>query len=70
MNGRRTVLGSIDMHAAVAEIDRIPAQCHEFDGTQAMAIGNEHHSRIAVAIAIIASDRDQPLDLGLGKVFA
>jgi len=70
MNGRRTVLGSIDMHAAVAEIDRIPAQGHDLGGAQTMPISDQDHGAVAMAVAIIASDRDQPLDLGLGKVFA
>ena len=55
---------------AVAEIDRIPAQGHDLGGAQTMPISDQDHGAVAMAVAIIASDRDQPLDLGLGKVFA
>ena len=36
----------------------------------AMAVGNQDHGGVAVAVAVLASCRDQPIDLGVGQVLA
>ena len=50
------------------EIDGVPTQRHQFDGAQPMPIGDQHHGRVAMTVAIIAGGLDQSLDLGLGEV--
>ena len=39
------------MHTAVAEIDRVPAQRYNLGSAQPVTIGDQHHSRITVAVA-------------------
>src|SRR6516164_5179812 len=70
MHRRRAALGPAHMHTAVAEIDRVPAQRYNLGSAQPVTIGDQHHSRITVAVAVIASSLDQPLDLGLSQVLA
>ena len=57
------------MQAAMGKIDGVPAQRDQFARPQAMAVGDQDHGGVAVAIAVLASCRDQPIDLGVGQVF-
>ena len=54
----------------MGKIDGVPAQRDQLARPQAMAVGDQDHGGVAVAIAVLASCRDQPIDLGVGQVLA
>ena len=54
----------------MTEVDGIPAQRHKLADAQPMPIGNQHHCRVAMAIAVVAGGLNQPLYFGLGEVLA
>jgi hypothetical protein len=58
------------MQAAVVEVDGVPPQHHDLSGAQAVAIGDQHHGGVAVAVAVISGSANQPVDLGVGQIFA
>jgi hypothetical protein len=37
------------MHLAIGEVDGVPPQGHQLDGTQAMPVGDQHHGGVAMA---------------------
>ena len=63
MRGRGAVLGSADVQGCGFEVDLLPAQVHYLGRSQAMPVGQEHHQRVAMAIAVRLSRLDQLLDL-------
>ena len=54
----------------MGKVDGVPAQRDQLARPQAMAVGDQDHGGVAVAIAVLASCRDQPIDLGVGQVLA
>jgi hypothetical protein len=40
------------MDLAMGEIDGVPAQGHQLDGTQAMPVRDQHHGGVAMAVAV------------------
>ena len=54
----------------MGKIDGVPPQRDQLARPQAMAVGDQDHGGVAVAIAVLASCRDQPIDLGVGQVLA
>ena len=70
MNRFGAALDAVDMHAAVGEVDGVPAQRDQLGRPQAVPIGDQHHGGVAVAIAVLAGGSDQPIDLGVGQVLA
>ena len=70
MNRFGAALDPADMHAAMGEVDGVPAQRDQLGRPQAVPVGDQHHGGVAVAIAVLASGRDQPIDLGVGQVLA
>ena len=58
-----------DVQVGRIEIDLVPAQVHEFGGTQAVAVGDEDHGGVAVTPPVFLAGIHEPLDLSLGEVF-
>ena len=58
------------MDLAAIEVDLLPLKGSHFSGTEAVAVGHQHHQRIAGAVAVAAGGLDQPLDFGIGQVLA
>ena len=57
------------MQAGLGKLDLLPLQVADLRGSQAMAIGDQDHGRVAMAVAaVLASAIHQPLDLALGEV--
>ena len=63
-------LDAVDMHAAMGEVDGIPAQRDELGRPQAVPIRDQHHGGVAVAMAVLPGGSDQAGDLGVGQVLA
>ena len=70
VDGLRAALEPAHMEAAMGKIDGVPAQRDQLARPQAMPVGDQDHGGVAVAIAVLASCRDQPIDLGVGQVLA
>ena len=70
VNRLRAALEPAHMQAAMGKVDRVPAQRDQLARPQAMPVGDQDHGGVAVAIAVLASCRDQPIDLGVGQVLA
>ena len=70
MNRFGATLDAVDMHAAVGEVDGIPAQRDQLGRPQAVPIGDQHHGGVAVAMAVLPGGSDQAIDLGVGQVLA
>ena len=69
MDARRAFLRSVDVQTAGIQLDLLPLQIDQLRGAQAVAIGDEHHRRIAMTMpAVLASCIDQLLDLALGQI--
>jgi hypothetical protein len=61
-------VSSTDRRNTFYEIDGIPAQGDHFSSTEAVPVGHQHHSRVAMGLAITTSSLDQPLDFSLCQV--
>src|SRR4029077_15504795 len=70
VDGLRAALEPAHMEAAMGKIDGVPAQRDQLARPQAMAVGNQDHGGVAVAIAVLVSCRDSAVDLGVGQVLA
>jgi hypothetical protein len=66
----RALLDPTDVQGGRPEVDLIPAQVNQFGRPQAVPIGHQDHGGVAPAMAVVLGGGDQPLDLGLGEVFA
>jgi len=63
------VLDPVNVQAALGEFDLLPLQVADFRRPQAMAVGDQHHGRVAMPIAaMLAGAVHQPLDLALGEI--
>ena len=70
MGAGRAFLDPADVQGRGAEIHLIPAQVHQFRHAQAMPVSREDHRGIPLAPAVALGSFHQPLDFGLGQVFA
>ena len=71
MHAGNPILDTVNVQAALGQLDLLPLQVADFRGPQAVAIGDQDHRRVAMAVAaIFASAVHQPLDLALGKIAA
>ena len=52
MRRRRAPLGPADVQGRSVEVDLIPAKVGEFGHAQAVAVGDEDHGRVPVAVPI------------------
>ena len=63
------VLDTVNVKAALGELDLLPLQVAHLGGAQAMAVGHQDHGRVAMPIAAMLSGAvHQPLNLALGEV--
>ena len=67
---RLTALGPANVHGAGLERDRRPWQVAQFGDAQAVAVADQDHGRVALAMAVALGRLDQALDLTLGQVLA
>ena len=70
MRAGRALLDPADVQGGRGELDLVPAQVHQFGSAQAVPVGHQDHGGVAVAPAVSLGGLHQPLDLGLGQVFA
>src|SRR5215831_8213923 len=70
MHRGRAFLGSADMQTAGIKLDLMPLQIAHLRSPEAMAIGDQNHRCIAMAVAIALGSSDQALDLAFGKIAA
>ena len=70
VDARRAALGPVDVHSAVGEVDGIPPQCDQLGRPQAVAIRDQHHGGVTVAVAVLPGGGDQAGNLGIGQVLA
>jgi hypothetical protein len=71
MDAWRSTLGSADMQPALVELDLMPFEAADFACSQPMAIGDQDHRCIAMAMsADLAGSVHELLDLALGEVAA
>ena len=63
------VLTPTAVQLALFEVDRVPAQAHEFGRPEPVPEGDQDHGLVAVTAAVAGAGRlTQPLHLGLGQV--
>src|SRR5262245_16895441 len=63
------VLDAVNVQAALGEFDLLPLEVADLRGSQAMAIGDQDHGRVAMPIAaVLARAVHQALDLALGEI--
>jgi hypothetical protein len=67
---RLTALGPANVHGAGLERDRRPWQVAQFGDAQAVAVADQDHGRVALAMAIALGRLDQAVDLELGEMLA
>ena len=65
-----TLLGPADVQRGRPKVDLIPSKVHQLGNPQAMSVGHEDHRSIPVAVAVARGGLHEPLDLGLGQIFA
>src|SRR5215510_11616587 len=69
MHTGNAVLDAVNVEATLGELDLLSLQVAHLRGPQTMAIGDQDHGRIAMAVAAMLADAvHQPLDLALGEV--
>ena len=63
------VLDAVNVKAALGQFDLLPLQVADLRGPQTVAVGDQDHGRVAMAVAaMLAGTVHQPLDLALGEV--
>ena len=71
MDARRATLGSAHMQPALVEFDLMPFEAAHFGRSQAVAISDQDHRCIAMAVsADLASSVHERLDLAFGEIAA
>src|SRR5262249_10600544 len=69
MHAGDSVLDPVNVQPALGQLDLLPLQVADLRGPQAVPVGDQHHGRIAMAVAAMLSGAvHQPLDLALGEV--
>src|SRR5215472_710821 len=63
------VLDTVNVEAALGQLDLLPLQVADLRGPQTVAIGDKDHGRVAMPIAaVLARAVHQALDLALGEI--
>src|SRR5262249_12242069 len=63
------VLDTVNVQAALGQLDLLPLQVAHLGGPQTVSIGHQDHGRVAMPIAAMLSGAvHQPLDLALGEI--
>jgi len=63
------ILDTVNVKAALGQLDLLPLQVAHLGGPQAVAIGDQDHGRVAMPIAaVLARAVHQALDLALGEI--
>src|SRR5215467_6206763 len=63
------VLDTVNVQAALGELDLLPLQVADLRRPQAMAVGDQDHGRVAMPVApMLARAVHQALDLALGEI--
>jgi hypothetical protein len=70
MRARRALLSPPDVQGGRPKVDLIPSKVHQLGNTQAVAVSHQNHRGVPVAVAVFRGGLHEPLDLGLGQVFA
>jgi hypothetical protein len=69
MDAGDSILHPVNVQAALGELDLLPLQVANLGGSQAMAVGDQHHGRVAMPIAAVLKRAvHQALDLALGEI--
>src|SRR5262249_36963398 len=69
VHARNPVLDPVNVEAALGKLDLLPLQVAHLRGPQAMAVGDQDHGRVAMAVAAMLSGAvHQALDLALGEI--
>ena len=69
MHAGNPVLDPVNVEAALGELDLLPLQVAHLGGSQTVAIGDQDHGRVAMAVAAMLSGAvHQPVDLALGEI--
>src|SRR5215831_5195600 len=69
MYAGNTAFDAVNVQAALGQLDLLPLQVADLRGPQTVAIGDQDHGRVAVAVAaMLAGAVHQPVDLALGEV--
>ena len=69
MYAGNTAFDAVNVQATLGQLDLLPLQVAHLRGPQAVAVGDQDHGGIAMAVAtILAGAVHQPLDLALGEV--
>ena len=64
-----SALEPVNVQAALGEFDLLPLEVADLRGSQAVAVDDQDHGRIAMPVAaMLAGTVHQPLDLALGEV--
>src|SRR5215471_12126257 len=67
---RDPILESIDVQAAMDQINLLPAQRAQFGCAQAVPKGHQDHGGITMPVTIVSRCLHEPLNLALGEVLA
>ena len=70
MGARCALLDPAHVQGGRSELHLIPTQVHKLRSPQAVPIGHEDHRRVPLAPTVPLGLVHQPLDLGLGQIFA
>src|SRR6516162_7022614 len=62
-------LGPVDMQAPGAQVDVVPAQCHQLRGPETMAVSDQDRRGVPVPRAVLLGGLDEALDLPVGEIF-
>src|SRR5262249_52763315 len=63
------ILDTVNVQAALGQLDLLPLQVADLRGPQTVAISDQDHGRVAMAVAAkLAGAVHQPVDLALGEV--
>src|SRR5262245_49088160 len=69
MHAGNPILDTVNVQAALGQLDLLPLQVADLRGPQTVAIGDQDHGRVAMAVAAMLSGAvHQPVDLALGEV--
>ena len=58
MRGWRAILGPADVQGCGFEVDLLSAQIHHFGCPEAVPVGQKHHERVAMAVALLPDGLD------------
>jgi hypothetical protein len=70
MHAGISALGPAHMQSPGGEVDVVPTQCHQFRGSEAVAVGNQDRRGVPMPGAVLLGGLDEPLELSLGEIFA